>query len=374
VRDILQEKMLGPVGQFGTGLLPVMMIGRTTPKQGVPDAVETVYVKSKFGGQSILQFKSYDQKRESFQGTEQDGIWLDEEPPMDIYTECLLRLMTTQGILLGTFTPLRGLSETVLSFLPGGSFPEKQGREHGSKFVIGCGWNDVPHLTDRDKEDLLKSIPLFQRDARSKGLPQLGAGAIYPVPESEIVVDDFPIPDHWRRVYGFDVGWNRTAVLWGALNPDTDTLYLYSEHYRAQAEPPVHAEAIKSRGEWIPGVIDPASRGRSQKDGDRLLEDYKALGLKIDTALNAREAGIYAVWSRLSAGKIKVFRSLQNFLAEYRVYRRDEKGNVVKENDHLMDCMRYMTVSGLDVAKVKPVASGSGKRHTAGASGGWMGA
>ena len=35
---------------------------------------------------------------------------------MDVYGECLIRLMTTQGVLLLTFTPLEGISETVLQF------------------------------------------------------------------------------------------------------------------------------------------------------------------------------------------------------------------------------------------------------------------
>ncbi len=71
---------------------------------------------------------SYDQGRESFQGTELDLVWLDEEPPMAIYAECLIRTMTTNGMILCTFTPLLGLSDTVLSFLPNGKLPERHHR------------------------------------------------------------------------------------------------------------------------------------------------------------------------------------------------------------------------------------------------------
>ena len=184
---------------------------------------------------------------------------------------------------------------------------------------------------------MYESIPPYQRDARSKGIPQLGSGAIYPVPESEITVQDFPIPTHFRRGYGFDVGWNRTAAIFGALDIDSDVLYLYSEHYRGQAEPSVHAAAIKARGAWIPGRIDPAARGRGQRDGEQLLKDYKELGLDIMPAVNAREAGLYKVWMRLSTGRLKVFASCQSWLGEFRIYRRDEKGHIVKESDHLMD-------------------------------------
>lgn len=367
VRDILQEKLLGPVGQFGMGLIPKEDIIRVTSKPGVSDAIEIIYVRHVSGGESRIVLKSYDQRRESFQGTEQDVILLDEEPPMDIYTECLLRTMTNNGMLMLTFTPLMGMSEVVLAFLPGGQIEE---RSDGSKFVVMATWDDVPHLDDEVKKELWNSIPPFQRDARSKGVPQLGAGAIYPVPESDIVIPDFDIPDHWPRSYGMDVGWNRTAAVWGATDLETSTTYLYSEHYRGQAEPIIHADSIKGRGDWIPGVIDPASRGRNQKDGDQLLQQYTELGLELQTAINAREAGLYAVWQRMSGGKLKVFKSLGNWLSEFRLYRRDEKGNVVKENDHLMDATRYLVVSGLQVATTEPVKRNVDRRYSAG---GWMG-
>lgn len=351
VREIIQAKLLGKHDDMGTGLIPKDLIVKTTPKQGVPEAVDTIYVKHKSGGSSQFVLKSYDQKRISFQGTEQDVIWLDEEPPLDIYTECLLRTMTNNGILMLTFTPLMGMSETVMAFMPAGQIEESQ---TGSKFVVMATWDDAPHLSDEVKTELWNSIPPFQRDARSKGVPQLGSGAIYPVPESDIVVDDFPIPDHWPRAYGMDVGWNRTAVPWGAWNPETDVLYLFSEHYRGQAEPSIHADAVKARGAWIPGVMDPAARGRSQRDGQQLMQDYKDLGLDVEVAFNGVESGIYEVWQRLSTGRLKVFKSMGNWLFEYRLYRRDEKGHIVKANDHLMDGTRYLVMSGRERAKQKP--------------------
>lgn len=354
VRDILQEKLLGPVGQFGTGLIPKEDIIRTSSKPGVADAVEIIYVRHVSGGESKIVLKSYDQKRESFQGSEQDLIWLDEEPPLDIYTECLLRTMTTNGLIMLTFTPLMGMSETVMAFMPSGEIAE---RDDGTKFVVMATWDDVPHLDAKTKEELWNSIPSFQRDARAKGVPQLGAGAIYPIPESDIVIPDFEIPDHWKRAYGMDVGWNRTAAIWGAIDPETDILYLFSEHYRGQAEPIVHAEGIKSRGDWIPGVIDPASRGRSQDDGMQLFGKYKGLGLDLTIAKNGVETGLYDVWQRMSFGKLKVFKSLGNWLQEFRLYRRDNKGRVVKDNDHLMDATRYLVVSGIDKATTSVVKS-----------------
>lgn len=120
-RDILQSTLCGPVGDEeaqGTGLIPRDCIVRKTPKHGLADAIETLYIKHLSGGTSQIQFKSYDQGRVAFQGTEQEWCWLDEECPEDVYLECLTRTLTTSGSLMLTFTPLYGLTPLVLSFLP----------------------------------------------------------------------------------------------------------------------------------------------------------------------------------------------------------------------------------------------------------------
>jgi hypothetical protein len=143
-------------------------------------------------------------------------------------------------------------------------------------------------------------------------------------------------------MYALDVGWNRTAALWAALDPQSDTLYIIDEHYLAESPPPVHAAAIRARGQWIPGVIDPASRGRSQADGNQLMQNYKDLGLQIVPAMNAVDAGIQALWQRMAGGTLKVFNTLPNFAKEFVLYRRDEKGKIIKEHDHLMDALRYI--------------------------------
>ena len=156
----------------------------------------------------------------------------------------------------------------------------------------------------------------------------------------------FAIPDHWLKGYGLDVGWNKTAAIFGALNPDDGILYLYSEHYRGKDEPAIHAQSIKDRGAQIPGFIDPAAKGRSQVDGRRLIDEYRQQGLKLQEAENAVEAGIYACWLRMCSGKLKAFTSLSNWYSELRLYRRNQDGKVVKEYDHAMDAMRYLVMAG----------------------------
>lgn len=222
-----------------------------------------------------------------------------------------------------------------------------------SRYMIQAGWDDVPHLDEKTKTELLASTPPFLRDARSKGIPSLGAGAIYPIETAEITVKPFAIPRHWKRGFALDVGWNRTAALWGAQDPSDGVIYVYAEYYRGQAEPVIHAGAIKARGAWIRGAIDPASRGRSQLDGQQLWSLYQNQGLHLVPAINGVETGLYTCWEGLSLGRIKVFSTLQHFFAEYRLYRRDEHGKIVKKFDHLMDTLRYLIATWGEIAAVQ---------------------
>jgi phage terminase large subunit-like protein len=123
-RDIVQAKLFGPVEGSGptkrfagTGLIPGDSIGDCSWRGGFPDLADSVAIRHKSGGMSRLGLKSYQQGRGAFEGTEQDLVWLDGEPPLDVYVECLVRTMTTGGLVLVTFTPLEGMSDVVTSFL-----------------------------------------------------------------------------------------------------------------------------------------------------------------------------------------------------------------------------------------------------------------
>jgi hypothetical protein len=219
-----------------------------------------------------------------------------------------------------------------------------------SKALIVAGWNHVPHLTEEAKKELVEGELPHIVDARSKGIPALGAGAIYPVAEDRILCDPFEIPDFWPRAYALDVGWRCTAALWGAWDRQPDVVYVWAEHKGKESSPAEHAQGIRSKGDWIPGVIDPAARGRNQKDGTRLSDEYVSLGLDLSLADNSVEAGITAVYKRMTSGRLKIFNTCWAFLDEFRLYQRDEKGRIVKANDHLMDCLRYLIMSGMELA------------------------
>lgn len=360
-KEVQQFCLLGEFNDLGSGLIPKdLIVGNPTRRVGIANCYETVWVRHISGGVSECIFKVYEQGRDDFQGTAKDVIWMDEEPrDYGIYEECLMRTMDDikPGIVYMTFTPLFGLSPLVLSFLDGGRFSEDgQNPADPAKWAVQVQWDEAVHLSDEQKKELLHSIAPHLRDARTKGLPHLGAGVIYPYSEDDFLIEPREIPSYWPKGYGLDVGWHRTAAIWVALDPDSGIYYLYSEHYLGHAIPAIHASAIKARGKWMTGVIDTASLNSSQEDGRKIYDQYVEEDLNLELADKAVEAGILKIQQLFEAGRIKVFNTLQNWLKEFRTYRRDEKTGkpAEKQEDHLMDAWRYLMMGCPDVLSLEP--------------------
>jgi len=221
-----------------------------------------------------------------------------------------------------------------------------------SRYAVIAGWNDVPHLTESMKEKFLEAVPPSHRAVRTEGQPHLGSGQIWPVPEEDIACAPISIPKEWPRGYSLDTGWKNTAVVHAAHDLESDVVYIYSVYKRGLVEHPVHAAAVLAKGAWIPGVGDAAAR--SNMDGIQFIDMYKQLGLNIELPDKSVETGIAEVWTRLSTGRLRVFENCSIWFDEHRTYIRNEKGQIVKRDDHLMDATRYLVMSGIQRMKVKP--------------------
>ena len=350
VRDITQVKLFGDVAKdptlLGAGMIPrdAIDLASIRYRPNTNRAIDFARIRHRGGGYSVISLKSYEQGRRAWQGTDIPWIWLDEEPPAAIYGECVMRGRTTAGKIALTFTPLSGWTEVVAGFMQW----QQARAAGGSKLMVTCGWDDVPHLSAQEKRELLAATPGYLRDARQHGVPVAGVGKVYPVDEKDIVIPPFALPSHYRRVYGFDGGWYATAAVWLAYDKDADMAYLYSEYKRGEVEIPVHAAAIKARGVWIPGVGDAAAV--NQGDGQKVLALYKQQGVRLRLADKSVDAGIQRVLERLATGRLKVFATCQKWLEEFRRYSYDDQGRIRKQDDHLMDACRYAVVSGLKIA------------------------
>ena len=222
-----------------------------------------------------------------------------------------------------------------------------------SKYVTFAGWDDAAHLGEEEKADMAATIPPYLLEAKRNGYPVIGAGAVYPIEEKLISCPNFTPPPEWPVTYALDVGWHSTAVAWFTRSPETKGYSLFDEYKMGKMEPSEHADAIKNaiNRPWLQGVVDPAAKGRSQKDGLQLIKIYRELGLRLRPASSSLLGGVKRVWLMLKSGDLKICVGCKEWFKEFRKYRFDKNGNLVQEDDHLLDTTRYFALSGVDLLR-----------------------
>ena len=351
-RDSVQRVLAGRINAIGTGAIPRDAIKDKSMKRGVADAIDTLVVKWGGGGdiqagESLLGYKSYDQGREKFQAETLDFVWLDEEPDADIYTESLTRTNATGGIVYMTFTPLKGMSDVVKRFLL-----DKMPGTNVTTMTI----EDAEHYTPQQRQEIINSYPAHERDARTKGIPTLGSGRIFPIEESLITVDPFEIPKHWVQIAGIDFGWDHpSAAARLAWDRDLDVIYVTAAHRQKQQTPVLFAATVKPWGDWLPWAWPHDGLQHDKGSGQALRDQYQAQGLamleekathppepgeKEGSGGNGVEAGVMDLLDRMQTGRFKVFSHLGDWFEEFRMYHRKD-GKIVKLDDDLMSATRY---------------------------------
>lgn len=360
-RDTLQRLVLGRPGEWGTGSIPAdCIIGEPKRAQGIADSVDMVLVRHVSGQISRLYFKSYEKGRSKLQGETIDFAALDEEPPLDIYTEVLTRTNATKGIVWITFTPLLGMSKVVKRFLM-----EKNPDRHVTNMTI----DDVDHYTPEERERIIASYPDHERNARARGEPVLGSGAVFPIVEEAITCAPFALPDSWPRICGIDFGWDHpTALVWLAWDRDNDIVYVYDAATARNQTPKQIAPTILARGDWVPVAWPHDGLQHDKGSGVQLADSYRDENVFMlheraqypetgdeDGAKVSRssvEAGILDLLTLMQTGKFKVFSNLNEWFAEFRLYHRKD-GKIVKLDDDLMSATRYARMM-LRYASVPP--------------------
>lgn len=271
VRDTIQRILVGRAGSIGTGAIPKDAILETVTARGIADLLNTIKVQHVSGGISTIGLKSYMSGREKFQGETLQWVWFDEEPPMDIYTEGLTRTNIGNNPVWMTFTPLLGMSNVVRRFLQ-----ERSTDRH----IVQMQIEDAKHFTAEEIATIVKSYPKHELEARTKGIPVLGSGRIFPVEESKIVCEHRTFPSHWPRIGGMDFGWDHPfAAVELVWDRDSDTVYVARTHRLKEATPIEHAAAIRPWGDLRWAWPRDGKRETLESAGISLAEQYRAQGL-----------------------------------------------------------------------------------------------
>lgn len=353
-RDGVQRLLVGPPAQeedWGTGFIPARCIAARTRRMGVSNALDSVSVRHVSGGSSTLLLKAYEQGRGKWQANTVDYVWFDEEPPEDIYFEGITRTNATKGIIAVTFTPLLGMSSVVARYLL---------EDSPDRAIVTMTIDDAAHYTPEERAKIIASYPPHEREARTKGIPSLGSGRIFPVPEEDIRCDPFDIPAYFARIGGMDFGWDHpfgAAEL--AWDRDRDIVYVTRCYRQREATPIIHAAALRPWGSWLPWAWPHDGLQHDKGSGVQLAQQYGPQGLMMlpDKAVfpdgtNGVEAGISDMLQRMQTGRWKVFSNCLEWFEEFRLYHRKD-GKIVKERDDVISASRYALMS-LRFAETEP--------------------
>ena len=357
-REVSQSKILSYLRPEWIADVTMQSGRKSSPEGGV---IDYITVKNVFGGVSRIGFKSADQGREKFQGASLDFVWFDEEPPKDVYEECVMRVMDRKGEIWGTMTPLKGRT-----FVYDEIYLNK--RQNPEIWCITMEWADNPYLDKEEIELLTNAFDPESVENRRYGKFSDEGGLVYPeFDESVHVVDPFDVPKDWYDQISVDPGLhNPLSAHFYAVDYDGN-IYVIAEHYERERDVEYHAARLKEIADeldWprdskgrLRCIIDSAANQRTLSSLKSVADLFYEKDILCDTSVNKDLwSGIAAVKERFKARppRITIFRNCVHMIREIKGYRWGNGDLPVKEDDHAMDELRSYLMS-------KPQAKRAGK-------------
>lgn len=231
---------------------------------------------------------------------------------------------------------------------------------HPDRAVIMATIDDALHFSDEERARIIASYPEHEREARTKGIPALGSGRVFPIPEESIKVEPFQIPHYMPQIVGVDFGYDHPfAAARLAWDRDNDIVYVIAVYRQREATPPIHASAIKSWGDWLPVAWPHDGHAHEKGTGIALAAQYREQDLEmLPEHATFKDGGyklepaISEMLTRMQTGRWKVFSTCGEWFEEFRLYHR-EGGLIVKERDDAISASRYGMMM-LRHASVKP--------------------
>jgi len=328
-----------------------------------------------FANDSFIEFMSYDQDLDSFAGTSRHFTHFDEEPPKNIFTECLLRLLDTAGSLWLTMTPVDGMTWVYDDIYE----PGKTGQD-SDILIIEIDTHENPYISQTEIEFISQGLDDDERQARIEGKFIHIGGLIYKMFHTSTHVLNEPLDlstiRTWEWYASLDAGFNNpTAWLWHAVSPD-NRIVTFAEHYESGHTVDYHAIAVHRKNvehKRPPNIYigDPSIRNTDPITGTSIHEEYNKFGIPIVLGNNDVRGGISRMARYFSVTKDgkpnwMIDPSCTNFIRELQRYRWKTHINKkvadrtnpleepLKKDDHTCDSARYFIMSRPDLTPASP--------------------
>jgi phage terminase large subunit-like protein len=369
---VLQQELLGTPDvklrdQLGTGAIPRDAIIIDTMRGDGANCIG-VEIKHATGGKSYLLFANYTQEVRQLQGFKLNLAVFDEQPPDDFFSEIVTRTATTQGMVLCSFTPLKGLNGLVSKFW---------NKEEGYDYVR-VAWDDVPEydpwgepfLLMETRRQLERDYLPHEREARMQGKPIQGKGAVFQIRDwptykpSEI---DFRSLPNIHRIIALDLGLvnDKTVISLMYWDPYERTAYLHKQILVQGIEEAVPTQYINHLlrpevfGTPIVLPADASTAGRYTMSASSIRELFESYELNVHAkaimnppdsegrVTNHKSYGINQMRQMLEVGSLMINENCVDFLREAQNYYVDQQGRF-SDPDDCIDSARYAILGCLN--------------------------
>lgn len=363
-KEVSQEKILKYLNK--SWIYDIVMKSGSKGSAGY-GIIDTIILKNVFGGLSRISFKSCEEGREKFQGTSLDFVWFDEEPPKDIYEECVMRVIDKRGDVFGTMTPLKGMTFVYDQiYLNPTNDPEI--------FCMFMEWQDNPFLPKEEIDRLTASLSPEELENRRYGrFVNLSNSLVYKEFDEQVnVIEPFPVPPEWQCNISIDPGLsNPLSAHWYAVDFD-DNVYVIAEHFESNKTIEYHSTKIKEisdslnwrrgRNGMIEALIDSAANQKTLASTKSVTELFYDNGILANPNVNKDLfSGISRVKSYLKneqgKSKLFIFSCCTNLIRELKSYYWSEGDRPRKFDDHALDELRYFIMSRPENKPPLPVKS-----------------
>ena len=372
VAMVLQNELLGTQDvkireNLGTGMIPRDAIVTDTMRSDGANCMG-VEIRHTSGANSYLLFANYTQEVRQMQGFKLNLAVFDEQPPDDFFSEIVTRTATTQGQVLCSFTPLKGLNGLVSKFW---------NKEPGYDF-IRVSWADVPEydpwhepfLLAETRRQLERDYLPHEREARIAGKPVMGQGAVFQIrtwPTYRTGDFNFREMNNIYRIIALDLGLvnDRTVISLMYWNPSERTAWLHRQICVSgleEANPTNYINHLMRPEVFgTPIVLPPdgGTAGRYTMSALSIRELFEQYELNVwprpimnppddqGRTTNHKAYGINMMRQMLEAGTFMVNENCVDFLREAQNYYVDPQGRF-SDPDDCIDSARYALLGCLN--------------------------
>ena len=247
--------------------------------------------------------------------------------------------------------------------------PDPQSSTYGQPLFkrkfIPASLKDNPYLTrDDNYRRQLLAMPEHQRKQLLYGDWDVAEGAAFTEWNREIhTCEPFDIPDSWVRFRACDYGYSSfSAVLWFAIEPKTETIYVYRELYVSKVLAVDLARQVlrleRDDGGIRYGVLDSSLWDKRGDTGPSLAEQMIGVGCRwrpSDRSKGSRVAGKNEIHRRLQIDeftekpRLIFFNTCVNAISQLPLIPLDKKNpedvDTTYAHDHIYDALRYGIMS-----------------------------